>query len=185
MSRREISPAVVLQRSVNEERVQLLGGRFAALGTHARGERDDEDGDEPAAEVDAPGFQSNQRRGQQRKQEGEEGQRGICGKYTETDDVLDASTSEENSTPLRRGWNQGGGLRSGRQKVGSSLLTGAAAWTGLLNSGVQWRAQGRCTCWDSCNLRARWDWGFCCGNRGNTALAQQSSSGSRSARRRV
>ena len=41
-------------RSVYDQRVQLLEGRFAAL----------HDCDGAAAEVDAPGFQSSQRRGQ-------------------------------------------------------------------------------------------------------------------------
>ena len=49
---REVSPVVVLQRSVYEERVQLLGGRFEALGTNADDDGDDENEDEIAADVD-------------------------------------------------------------------------------------------------------------------------------------
>ena len=60
---REVSPIVVLQRSVYAEKVQLLGGRFEALGTNAEDDGDDEDEDEIAAKVDGPNFRFSQRKG--------------------------------------------------------------------------------------------------------------------------
>ena len=55
-----VSPAVVLQSSVYDQRVQLLRGRFAALGPDG----EDEVGDCAAAEVDTSGSQFSQQRSQ-------------------------------------------------------------------------------------------------------------------------
>ena len=67
---------MVLQRSVYEERVQLLGGRLAALCTDSEDEDDEEDveGDETVAGVDAPDFQFSQRAGQPGRAGGRRGE---------------------------------------------------------------------------------------------------------------
>ena len=131
---KEASPAVVLQRRIYAEQMQLLDGRYEALRLDA-GDEDEDDAEGAGAEVDTPVSRFSQRGCRLVEQQGTR-RRGSWRSHV-------WMTCWLHTTSPTREWSREGRRRSGRRVADSSLQTGVDVLTGMQTSGVRRRVQRR------------------------------------------